>query len=348
MRYVQGNWPVKKQNTGERKVSSNPAGVSSGSPCWHHPGLHSPMEISATLYLIIHEEIHQAMRLFTLLLAFACFGHLHAQKKPIEVYLIGGQSNATGQGYMANIPEDFVIDSTVMFFYSGGLGGGGVAMQWGPLCQASETPDKFGVELSMGTALKKRSGGKEIALIKHALSGSNLYAQWNPGKDNEDELNFGPEYRKFVQTVDEALKGLRDRSYDPAIMGMVWQQGEGDARDIAGMEHSNQYGENLRHFVQRVREQFDSPQMLFVYGYVIPVPLKRFTGREEVRVAQKYMDQGSGHPLALQGALVVETDDLPLRCDEPSSPHPRDSVHFNTYGILELGERFAGKLAEFQ
>ncbi|MEA3478261.1 MAG: hypothetical protein U9R60_08785 [Bacteroidota bacterium] len=51
---------------------------------------------------------------------------------------------------------NFIIDSTVMFFYSDGLGGGGVSMQWGPLCQASETPDKFGVELSMGSALKEQ------------------------------------------------------------------------------------------------------------------------------------------------------------------------------------------------
>jgi len=286
------------------------------------------------------------MRFFTVLITFIFAGHLSAQKKPIDVYLIGGQSNATGQGYMVNIPEDFTIDTTVMFFYSEGLGGGGISMQWGPLCQASETPDKFGVELSMGSALKKQYPGHDIALIKHALSGSNLYSQWNPGTNNNDEQNFGPEYREFIYTVEEAIKDLRARAYAPTIRAMVWQQGEGDARDIAGMENSNNYGKNLRHFIQRVREQVNSPDMLFVYGYVIPVPLERFTGREEVRTSQKNVDQGSGHPMALEGAFVVETDDLPLRCDEPNSPYPNDSVHFNTYGIIELGNRFACKILE--
>ena len=84
--------------------------------------------------------------------------------------------------------------------------------------------------------------------------------------------------------------------------------------------------------------------MLFVYGYVIPVPLARFTGREEVRIAQKNLDHYSGHPLALKGAFVIETDDLPLRCDEPNSPYPNDKVHFNTFGVLELGKRFAEKI----
>ena len=286
------------------------------------------------------------MRLVTILITFSFVCQLSAQEKPVDVYLIGGQSNATGQGYMVNIPEDYNIDTTVLFFYSDGLGGGGVSMQWGPLCQASETPDKFGVELSLGSALKMHSPDREIALIKHALSGSNLYAHWNPGKNNRDETSFGPEYRKFIHTVEEGLKELRSLSYEPAIRAMVWQQGEGDARDIAGMENSNNYGKNLRHFIQRVRQQFNSPDMLFIYGYVIPVPLERFTGREEVRTAQRNMDQGSGHPMALKGAFVVETDDLPLRCDEPNSPYPNDSVHFNTYGIIELGSRFAGKIME--
>ncbi len=289
---------------------------------------------------------HRAMRLVTILITFSFVCQLSAQKKPINVYLIGGQSNATGQGYMVNIPEDFTIDTAVMFFYSDGLGGGGVSMQWGPLCQASETPDKFGVELSMGSVLKNQYPNHDIALIKHALSGSNLYSQWNPGNNNKDELNFGLEYREFIHTVEEAIKGLRARGYVPTIRAMVWQQGEGDARDIAGMENSNNYGENLRNFIQRVREQFNSPDMLFIYGYVIPIPLERFTGREEVRTSQKHVDQGSGHPMALEGAFVIDTDDLPLRCDEPNSPYPNDSVHFNTYGIIELGNRFARKIKE--
>ena len=267
-------------------------------------------------------------------------------RKPIDVYLIGGQSNATGQGYIRNIPDDFKVEQTVQFFYSKQLGGGGVAMQWGALCQASETPDKFGVELSMGTKLKQQNPNTEIALIKHALSGSNLYAQWNPGGPSTDEKNFGPEFRKFINTVDEGLKELEKHGYQPNIRAMVWQQGEGDARDIAGMENSLNYGKNLNHFIKRVRQQFDVPEMLFVYGYVIPVALKRFSGREVVRLAQTHIDNNSGHILSVKRAFVVETDDLPLRCDEPDSPYPNDKVHFNTYGILELGNRFANKIIQ--
>ena len=142
------------------------------------------------------------------------------------------------------------------------------------------------------------------------------------------------------------MNQLRKAGYEPRIRAMCWQQGEGDARDIAGMENSRAYGQNFRHFITRIREQFHCQHMLFVYGYVIPVPLPRFTGREEVRQAQHDIDQHSGHSLALKGAIVVETDDLPLRCDEPNSPLPDDKVHFNTKGMLELGRRYALAIAK--
>lgn len=286
------------------------------------------------------------MKVF-LLLSFLIFTpFLSFSQKVIDVYLIGGQSNATGQGYMRNLPSDFKIDDSVHFFYSTELGGGGTAMEWGPLCQASETSDKFGVELSMGTSLKQLNPSREIAVIKHALSGSSLYHQWAPGKNRNDAENFGPEFKKFLHTVETGLKALEDKGYKPKIKAMVWQQGEADALEGAGRNNSRNYGLNLHHFIKRIRKQLHSPKMLFVYGYVIPVHLERFTGREEVREAQKNIDQHSGHQLALKRAFVVETDDLPLRCNEPDSPFPDDNVHFNTFGVLELGERFAKKIMQ--
>ena len=37
----------------------------------------------------------------------------------IDVYLIGGQSNATSQGYLANLPPGFTPDQRVLLFNSG-------------------------------------------------------------------------------------------------------------------------------------------------------------------------------------------------------------------------------------
>ncbi|GAA3556792.1 sialate O-acetylesterase [Snuella lapsa] len=285
------------------------------------------------------------MKYFKLMAVFIVIwsSHVFGQLKPIDVILIGGQSNATGQGYMKNIPKDFKIDSKVLFYYSKWLGGGGLPMTWQPLCQASETPDKFGVELSLGTELQYLYPDKKFAVIKHALSGSNLYEQWNPGKNNRDTVHFGSEYKKFINTVTSGLETLRNMGYKPTIRAMVWQQGEADARDIAGMENSVNYGIRLNTFIKRIRRQLHANNMLFIYGYVIPKPLPRFTGREQVRDAQRRVAQDSEDQLSVKKAFVIDTDDLSLRSDEPNSPYPNDVVHFNTLGILELGKRFAKK-----
>ena len=261
---------------------------------------------------------------------------------PIDVYLIGGQSNATGQGYMANLAQDIVPDTRVMLFHSGKphLNSGAEPNSWLALRQASESPDRFGPELGFGNQIKKLMPDKKIALIKHAHSGSNLYIQWNPAKDAADSTHFGEQYKTFVETVELGLKGLRDMGFTPAIRGMIWQQGESDRTDDA----AEKYGVNLAHFIARVREQFHAPNMLFVYGYVLPPPC---TGhqRELIRKAEKDIDQNSGAPLALKGAFVVETDDLSQRANDANTKYPTDHVHFGTAGTFELGCRMAEKMA---
>ena len=64
---------------------------------------------------------------------------------------------------------------------------------------------------------------------------------------------------------------------------MVWQQGEGDARDIAGIKNALSYGANLNNLIKRIRADLEAPGLAFIYGSVLPVPAPaRFPGREEV------------------------------------------------------------------
>ncbi len=62
-----------------------------------------------------------------------------------------------------------------------------------------------------------------VDLIKHALSGSNLYQQWNPGNRQKN------------------IRG--EEQY---------------ARDIAGMEQSRQYSSNLKNFIEQIRKDSNS------------------------------------------------------------------------------------------
>ena len=264
----------------------------------------------------------------------------------IDVYLIGGQSNATGQGYLANLPAGFAPDTRVLLYHSGRphLDSGAAPDTWVPLRQASESPDRFGPELGLGNRLQELFPGRRIALIKHAHSGTNLYRQWAPGASAGDRSDWGPQFAVFVDTVEGGLAALRAQGDEPVLRGMVWQQGESDADRT---EHGDAYAANLAHFIARVREQFHAPALPFVYGYVMPaVPAPgTYPGRDAVRRAEHDLDENSGSPLAVKGARVVATADLGHRADDPHTRYPKDHLHFGTLGMLELGRRMADRLA---
>ncbi|MBS7341991.1 MAG: hypothetical protein KIH02_02490 [Parabacteroides sp.] len=266
------------------------------------------------------------------------FNSLKSQEV-IDVFLIGGQSNAVGIGIINNIPESFRVDTTVLFYHSKYLNGGSGSECWKILSPASVKPEWFGVELSLGTKLKQYFPHKNIALVKHALSGSNLYEQWNPG--NKLGEKQGEEYVKWINTVQVSLRLLKEKGYKPIIRAMVWQQGEADARDIAGLSNSRKYGDNLRNFILQVRKDLESPNMLFVYGEVMPLTAERFPGRKLVRKGQIDVSEKSRSSLSVENAILVEGDDLQMISTDYHTTLPHDDVHLGTYGILTLGDRFA-------
>ncbi len=102
---------------------------------------------------------------------------------------------------------------------------------------------------------------------------------------------------------------------------MVWQQGEGDARDIAGIKNALSYGANLNNLIKRIRADLEAPGLAFIYGSVLPVPAPaRFPGREEVRQGQKDVAEESRTSLSVNNAVYVPADDLQLRSVDFRTP----------------------------
>ena len=246
---------------------------------------------------------------------------------------------------MFNLPPDFKIDPSVLIFYSGAphLNSGLAPFTWHPLRQASESPDRLGLELGFGNYIHHLYPTHRIAVIKHAHSGTNLYHDWNPGQNSTDSSDWGEQFSVFVHTVNLGMKKLNAAGYKPIIKAVLWQQGESDADKGGAIAMS--YGTNLSHFIARVREQFHLPHLLFIYGYVYPPP-NEGKGIGDVRKAEFEIDQNSGDSLAVQGAFVVPTEGLSLRANDPHTPYPNDHIHFGTKGILELGYRMAKAVKE--
>jgi len=267
----------------------------------------------------------------------------------VDVYLIGGQSNATGQGYAKNIPSTFVVDTKVMLYHSAGIVSGAAANSWITLRPASEGTDgcnlglRFGPELGFGNAIRAHYPDRAIHLIKHATTNTGLAMDWAPGSNAGDTAHFGPEFQTFVTTVNGGLAALKTVGKNPVIRAMLWQQGERDV-DMGGTSASS-YGQNLRAFIGRVRQQWNVPDMLFVYGFIYPAS-NYGTARDQVRKGQADVDQDSGSVLATKGAVVVSGDTLSLRANDPGTCYPSDKIHFGSQGQLDLGKLMADTIHE--
>jgi len=278
----------------------------------------------------------------------------------IDIYLIGGQSNAVGAGYIRNIDNPKIIALTqefhrpfkadqrvILFYLKGwyspswgpwsffGLNNGQPESTWIPLIHCGNDSLTFGPELGFGNRMMQLNPKFNIGIIKYAASGSSLQVDWNPGNSRTDTTQWGSQFKWFVKAVDRGLAALRSDGKSPIIRGMLWQQGEADT----GYDN---YAIMLGHFIDRVREQWDVPNMLFVYGYVFPA-----NPTSEIRYAERDVDENSGTKYAKNKAFVVETKDLQLRKDDPWLPDSTlkvDNVHFGTAGQLELGRRMADKM----
>ena len=164
---------------------------------------------------------------------------------------------------------------------------------------------------------------------------------WAPGSNASDTAHFGPEFQTFVTTVNGGLAALKIMGKNPVIRTMLWQQGERDV-DMGGTSASN-YGQNLRAFIGRVRQQWNAPDMLFVYGFIYPAS-NYGTTRDQVRKGQADVDQDSGSALATKGAFVVSGDAFSLRANDPGTCYPSDKIHFGSQGQLDLGKLMADTL----
>lgn len=220
---------------------------------------------------------------------------------PVKVYLLAGQSNMQGVGVNSELSPPYSHPQTDVNFWAGSA--------WAPLSPGfGVNGTNFGPEVSFGRAIKDANPGDEIYLIKHAVSGTALYNDWDPGS--------GPQHTAFVNAVDAALTNLDNASIDYEIAGMIWMQGESDAIEGQGAA----YEANLTAFIADMRSRYSTPDMPFVIGRILP----GWANSGIVRTAQQAVGEDDAY------AAWIDTDGF----DE-------SGLHYNTQGQIDLGIAFA-------
>jgi hypothetical protein len=227
-----------------------------------------------------------------------------------KVFILAGQSNATGNGFVPALnPGDAVVAQPQNSLYQY-LTTDGETTEWAPLGPRWETQVNgyFGPELSFAQAMERRLG-EPVAIIKVAFNGTTLDWKWKPSRNV-----------LYPILVDKVLSALATFPGDYTLSGFLWVQGEGDANLLYEAEA---YGDNLQALHAAITEDIGS--MPFLYNQL------------HVNVARTFPEVVRENQASVQSAnmWMVNIDDLSL------GP---DSVHFTTATHLELGRRFADML----
>jgi hypothetical protein len=250
-------------------------------------------------------------RLLLLLLTVGALAPLTVTAATINVFLVGGQSNAVGQGEAAAL-------STVNPLL-GSQGDVRYYLNGTKIAALQPWNGSFGPELAFGRSMADYYADGSVAILKYAAGGTNLYEQWNPAG--------GSVYNGFITAINDSLANLAAAHPGDTVnlRGMIWMQGESDAVPI----RSERYGANLTAFIADLRARY-GVELRFVIGELsvnqtaLSLPLLG-----DVREGQEAV--AAADPLT----GLINTDDFSLKIDR---------LHFDTYGQLDMGAAFAAEM----
>jgi len=252
-----------------------------------------------------------------LTLAVATLALAPASAELIDIFLIGGQANGGGRAHVSGLvpPIDQPQDDVEIYYRKD------------PQLNANEftapeeqwidlqpgTGADFGAELTLGRNLADVLPDRNFGFIKYALDEGDLARQWNPFFPH-----FGPgsQWRAFMEIIDEATQAIVDRGDTFRFVGMLWVQGEADAKNS---KDANAYADNLAHLIHHVRLNF---------GEDLPFLIaETYTGHFGETIAAAQIDVVNN----TTNTALLPTRDLTVF----------DDVHYDWLGQRTLGERAA-------
>lgn len=248
----------------------------------------------------------------------------HAEAKA-KVFILSGQSNMSGGGHVAEGGLQFdaaVGDKVQMWDASDVWNKRGILGKWASLNELQAIKmemkmDMIGPEFGFAKAMTELYPADEIHLIKVSKGGTPIDF-WLP--DPKGKANG---HTSLLENIKNALAKIEG---EHEIVGMLWMQGESDAKTQADAEA---YQKKLEQLIALMRKETGKPELPFVIGRLSSRILesKKFKMPfvKTVQSAQEAVAEKDKH------AHVVNTDDLSQR---------DDLVHYDQQGQLDLGKRF--------
>ena len=237
----------------------------------------------------------------------------YSQTKPeqkFDLYILIGQSNMAGRGYITDAFNDVQNDHVYVFTR---------AQTWviakHPLHFDKPAVVGVGPGLAFGIEMAKANPKVLIGLVPCAVGGSPI-EHWLPGA-----------YDAATKThpYDDAVERIKASMQYGSIKGIIWHQGESNS----GPGQATKYLAQLQELIQRVRDLAGNSNLPFVAG-------------ELGRYRPAY--------LTINEALVNLPSIVPYTAVATSQnlTHRGDTVHFDGKSADILGKRYAEKMIELQ
>ncbi len=314
---------------------------------WFQAGV--PAGILAGMIKRAHRLIVLAGLLGVLLTGQAA-GQAPVAPQQVDVYLLAGQSNMQGLGHVAKTPGPWREAAEGVFFWNGDA----FELLDPGATRLSTRAGEFGPELGFARAMRLLRPGRRVYLIKFHRSGQPLHHGWDGGRwvggdpaagrrnfypgEADGDPGVGVHYRDMLAMARAAVDHLRGEGVEPVLRGIVWMQGEADAKHG---ESAEAYADSLAMLKRRLEEDLESGPVPFVFGQVLPhePALPRFTHRGLLRERMAQADMRSGDARSIAGVWMVPTEGMPLHAD---------TVHYNTEGQMLLGSAFGLAMLQAQ
>ena len=251
------------------------------------------------------------------LLIFLFNGFVNASGQEYDVFLLIGQSNMAGRGYM--LEEDkLVFDENVFILNEDGE----VVPATNPLNQYSSirkdmSMQRIGPGYGFAKAISKNTGRK-ILLVVNARGGTTL-SQWAKGESGDGYY-------------EEAVRRTKQAMQYGELKAILWHQGCGDSRK------TEVYMDNLTVFVQNLRTDLGVTEAVpFIAGELGQWRPVVATFNEMIHHIAEHIPNSD---------WISSEGGSPIASPDPNGEPNLKDPHFDRASQILIGERYAEKVLE--
>lgn len=260
--------------------------------------------------------------------------------KPAKVFILIGQSNASGCSYVSYLEKGVTKEKyaefeagykNVLINYSiddQRSTSGGAFVKTDLTCGVDE--GYFGPEVGMAEVLSSAFPGETVFILKFTMSGYSLNYHWLY------DYKRASIYNAFYTFSEAYLEYLQSVGYNPTVEAICWMQGESDTSEYK----AGKYYDNTVAFVSYLREDFSrySPEggIYFIDAGISSSPYCLPSYPEINEAKKRFSDQSDLN-------LYFSTIDAGLTTLYEPVEEP-DLGHYDALCELELGRMFGEQI----